>query len=161
VGKLYMPRDLALLVRQTIECEIAELRAVTDAHAGEAPAPGKWSPKQELGHLIDSAANNHIRIAVASIEGVFEGAGYTQDRWVEAHGYREMAWREIVELWYSYNLLLAHLVERITQTQLENRCVVGGNEMTLRFVITDYVRHLRHHVDHVLSRPVPTPYPGV
>ncbi len=156
-----MPHDLSLLLRQTIDREIAELRAVAEAHAASAPAPGKWSPKQELGHLIDSAANNHMRIAVASIEGAFEGAGYTQDGWVAAHGYQEMAWSEIVELWYRYNLLLTHLVEGVPETHLENRCVVGGNAMTLRFVITDYVRHLRHHVDHVLSRPVVTPYPGL
>lgn len=154
-----MPTDLATLLRQTIDRELAELRALTDDRAAQAPKPGSWSPKQELGHLIDSAANNHMRFAVASIEGAYEGAGYTQDRWVEAHGYQALAWTEIVELWYRYNLLLAHLIEHIAEENMRNRCVVGASGVTLRFLIVDYIRHLQHHVDHVLSRPVVAPYP--
>jgi hypothetical protein len=152
-----MPTDLAQLLQQTIDREIPQLRAVTDERAARAPKLGSWSPKQELGHLIDSAANNHMRFAVASIEGTYEGAGYTQDRWVEAHGYQDLAWTEIVELWYGYNLLLAHLVERIAEERMQSRCVVGASVVTLRFLIVDYVRHMQHHVDHVLSRPVATP----
>jgi hypothetical protein len=161
VGKLYMPTDLAQLLRQTVDREIPELRALNDERAARAPKPGSWSPKQELGHLIDSAANNHTRFAVASIEGAFEGAGYTQDSWVEAHGYQDLAWMEIVEFWCRYNLLLAHLVGRITEERMESRCVVGSSAVTLRFLIEDYILHMQHHVDHVLSRSVLTPYPRV
>jgi DinB superfamily len=156
-----MPTDLAELLRQTIDREIPELRALTAVKAARAPKPGSWSPKQELGHLIDSAANNHMRFVVASIEGAYEGTGYTQDGWVEAHGYHDLAWPEIVELWYRYNLLLVHLIGRITEERLESRCVVGSNAVTLRFLIEDYVLHMQHHIDHVLSRPVATPYPRV
>jgi hypothetical protein len=63
-----MPTDLAQLLRHTIDREIPELRALTDENAARAPKPRSWSPKQELGHLIDFAANNHMRFAVASIE---------------------------------------------------------------------------------------------
>jgi DinB superfamily len=156
-----MPTDLAQLLRKTIDRELPHLRALTDENAARAPKPGSWSPKQELGHLIDSAANNHMRFAVASTEGAWEGGGYTQDRWVEAHGYQDLEWTEIVELWYRYNLLLVHLVERIAEGQMENRCAVGSSAVTLRFLIVDYVRHLQHHIDHVLSRPVVTAYPLV
>jgi hypothetical protein len=156
-----MPADLAQLLRRTIDRELPELRALDDEKAASAPKPGAWSPKQELGHLIDSAANNHMRFAVASIEGVYEGAGYTQDRWVEAHGYQDLPWTEIVELWYRYNLLLVHLVGRIAEGQMQNRCVIGSNAVILRFLIVDYVRHMQHHVDHVLSRPIVAAYPRV
>ena len=161
VGKLYMAADLAQLLRQTIDREIPELRALTDDKAALAPRPGSWSPKQELGHLIDSAANNHMRFAVASIEGAYEGTSYTQDRWVEAHGYQDLPWMEITELWYRYNLLLVYLVERIGEERMNNRCVVGGTAVTLHFLIEDYVLHMQHHLDHVLSRPVVTPYPRI
>jgi hypothetical protein len=153
-----MPTDLAQLLRQTIDREIPELRALTDEKAARAPKPGSWSPKQELGHLIDSAANNHMRFVVASTEGAYEGTGYTQDRWVEAHGYQDLAWSEIVDFWYRYNLLLAHLVGHITEEQMENRCVVGSSAVTLGFLIEDYILHMQHHVDHVLSRPIVTSY---
>jgi hypothetical protein len=154
-----MPTALAQLLRQTIDRERPELGALTDEKAARAPKPGSWSPKQELGHLIDSAANNHMRFVVAATEGAYEGSGYTQDRWVEAHGYQDLAWIEIVELWYRYNQLLAHVVARISEERMENRCVVGASAVTLRFLIEDYVLHMQHHLDHVLSHPVATPYP--
>jgi hypothetical protein len=153
--------ELAQLLRQTIDREISELRVLTDREAALAPKPGAWSPKQELGHLIDSAANNHMRFVVASTEGAWAGTGYTQDRWVAAHGYQDLSWTEIVELWYRYNLLLVHLVGRIAEEHMQNSCVVGSSAVTLRFLIIDYVRHMQHHIDHVLSRPVVTPYPRV
>jgi hypothetical protein len=156
-----MPTDLAQLLRQTIDREVSELRALTAEKAARAPKPGSWSPKQELGHLIDSAANNHMRFVVASIEGAYDGTGYTQDRWVEAHGYQDLPWPEIVEFWYRYNLLIEHVVARINEERMESRCVVGPSAVTLRFLIDDYVRHMQHHVDHVLSRPVVTLYPRV
>jgi len=156
-----MPTALARLLRQTIDREIPEPRTLTDEKAARTPKPGSWSPKQELGHLVDSAANNHIRVVVASIEGAWEGTTYTQDRWVEAHGYQDLPWLEIVELWYLYNQLLAHLVARIPEERMENQCVVGSSAVTLRFLIEDYVLHMQHHLDHVLSRPVVTLYPRV
>jgi hypothetical protein len=156
-----MPTDLAQLLRETIDGEIPKLRALTDEQAARAPRPGSWSPKQELGHLIDSAANNQMRFVVASIEAAWEGPGYTQDSWVEAHGYQDLPWTEIVELWYRYNLLLAHLIERIAEERMDSRCVVGSNAVTLSFLIEDYVLHMQHHVDHVLSRPSVRRYPRV
>ena len=154
-----MPQDLARLLRETIERELPHLRKLTGEQASRAPRPGGWSPKEELGHLIDSAANNHIRFAVSSIDGRFQGAGYAQDEWVALHGYRDLAWEDIVELWYRYNSLLAHLIERIPEGHMHNWCNVGKTEMTLSFVITDYVVHLQHHVDHILTRGVVTAYP--
>jgi hypothetical protein len=156
-----MPTDLAQLLRQTIDREMPELRAFNDERAARAPKPGSWSPKQELGHLIDSAANNHMRFVLASTEGAYEGPGYSQDRWVEAHGYQDLAWMEIVELWYRCNVLLVHLVERIAEERMESRCIVGSSTVTLRFLIEDYVLHMQHHLDHVLSRPVVKPSPRV
>src|SRR5712671_2078631 len=102
-----MPHDLALLLRQTIERELPYLRAVTDEQAAQRPGgPDKWSRKEELGHLIDSTANNHIRFVLASVDGEFRGQGYAQDKWVRAHGYRDLAWKTLVDLWHQYNSLL-------------------------------------------------------
>ena len=81
-----MPRDLSQLLQRAIDRELPNLLAVPDATI----RPGGWSHKQELGHLIDSAANNHIRFVLASIDGEFRGQGYAQDKWVEAHGYQDL-----------------------------------------------------------------------
>lgn len=156
-----MPKDLSLLLQGTIERELPHLLALTEEAAGMTDGrPGSWSRKQELGHLIDSATNNHIRFVLASVDGEFRGLGYAQDKWVEAHGYADMTWRALVDLWYRYNSLLAHLIERIPREHLRNRCVIGWGVLTLGFVIEDYVLHLQHHIDHVLARDSVTRYPA-
>ena len=157
-----MPQDLSLPLKQTNDRELPNLRAMTDEAAAQNDGrPGSWTRKEELGHLIDSATNNHIRFMLASIDGEFRGQGYAQDKWVEAHGYRDIEWRALVDLWYQYNALLAHLVERIPEEHLDNRCVIGHGVQTLRFVIEDYVLHMQHHLDHVLPRERITTYPAV
>jgi DinB superfamily len=161
VVKRVVPKDLSLLLQGTIELELPHLLAITEEAAGKTDGrPGSWSRKQELGHLIDSATNNHIRFVLATVDGEFRGLGYAQDKWVEAHGYGDMAWRDLVDLWYRYNGLLAHLIERIPEQHVNNRCVIGWGVLTLGFVIEDYVLHLQHHIDHVLARDPVTRYPA-
>jgi len=156
-----MARTLSLLLAQTIERELPNLRTLTEERASIARGPGKWSPKEELGHLIDSATNNHIRFARAVIEAEFRGPGYSQDDWVRLHGYSSMQWDTILSVWLQYNLLLAALVNKISEDRLETPCFIGNNPpITLRFVIEDYILHMQHHIDQLLRRKVVTQYPG-
>ncbi len=60
-----------------------------------------WSRKEELGHLIDSAVNNHVRFAAASLQTEFSGPTYEQDGWVRVHGYHEMPWLSLLDSWRS------------------------------------------------------------
>jgi hypothetical protein len=156
-----MAQDLSLFLTQTIERELPNLRAFDDERASLARAPGKWSAKEELGHLIDSAANNHIRFARGAMEPEVRGAGYEQEDWVRLHGYRDMQWETIINFWFQYNAFLARLVGRIPQDRLGTLVYIGGNKpVTLGFVIEDYVWHMQHHIDQLLGRKVITAYPG-
>jgi hypothetical protein len=155
-----MAVDLSHRLAHTIELELPNLRALSEDGASVPRAPGKWSAKQELGHLIDSAANNHIRFVRGTIESPFRGPGYVQDEWVRVHGYRDMAWDAIVDFWYTYNNFLAALIERIPDAALETQCFIGTYDpATLRFVIDDYILHMQHHIDQLLRREVITQYP--
>jgi hypothetical protein len=156
-----MPIEQALALEEAIEREIASLRQITEAESGIKPAPDAWSKKEELGHLIDSAANNHMRFVRASIEPQFQGPGYQQDHWVRLHGYQEMAWTNIIAFWRRYNHFLVGLVRRIPEDRLQTSCVVGDSApVTLEFLIEDYVLHMQHHLDHILEREKITVYPG-
>ena len=159
--KWIMAAKLADYLRETVSREYPILAAVRDEAASKSPAkPGAWNPKQELGHLIDSAANNHQRFVRATLHGPYEGPGYAQDDWVRLHAYEQLPWTTLVELWHQYNLFLAHLVERIPENALETVCHIGSYpQLTLGFVIDDYVLHMQHHVDHLLGREVVTKYP--
>jgi DinB superfamily len=156
-----MPIHQALALEEAIAREIACLRQITEQAAGNKPAVDVWSKKEELGHLIDSAANNHVRFARASIEPEFRGPGYQQNEWVRVHGYQEMAWTEIVDFWRRYNGFLVGFVKHIPEEKLPTPCVVGDSAtVTLKFLIEDYVLHMQHHLDHILEREKITAYPG-
>ncbi|HXJ44366.1 MAG TPA: DinB family protein [Bryobacteraceae bacterium] len=160
--KLSMVQDLSRLLRDTISRELPHLQALTEPGSAIHPdGPSSWSPKQELGHLIDSAANNHIRFVNATLQPEFKGAGYAQDGWVDLHGYQNKPWSTILDFWYAYNVFLADLVARIPQGELGTMCYIGSSEpATLRFVIEDYVVHMQHHIDHLLQRATVTQYPS-
>jgi hypothetical protein len=156
-----MEQDLSLFLTQTIKRELPNLLAFDDQRASIPRASGKWSAKEELGHLIDSAANNHLRFVNAAIGPEFKGAGYAQEDWVRMHGYKAMQWQSITHFWFAYNTFLAGLVSRIAQDRLETLCYIGQNKpVTLRFVIEDYILHMQHHIDQLLGRGVITQYPG-
>ena len=157
-----MARHLAQLLRDTVEGELPLLAQLSDEAAGIQPhGSGSWSPKQELGHLIDSAANNHLRFVNAALEPSYSGPGYAQNGWVELHGYQERSWFETVGFWHSYNVFLADLIERIPENKLDTICAIGSYEpATLGHVIEDYVLHIQHHIDHLLKREAVTGYPS-
>jgi DinB superfamily len=156
-----MPLHLALALEEAVKQEAANLRRVPEGDAGVKASPAAWSKKEELGHLIDSATNNHVRFVRASIGPEYRGPGYEQDSWVRAHAYQEMPWPEIIDFWERYNHFLVRLVKRIPDDRLRTPCVIGQSEtVTLQFLIEDYTLHMQHHLDHILQREKITPYPG-
>ncbi len=108
---------------------------------------GKWTRVEILGHLIDSAINNHQRIVRAVAEGGVTWPGYDQVAMVRVQGYGQMDPALVVGLWTQLNLFLAGIVERIPAEREGAVCVIGGGEpVTLGWLVSDYVAHLRHHL---------------
>ena len=156
---LGMTLDLSTSLEQLIQHEISPLRAFPEDKTCLHQDAGSWCSKEELGHLIDSAANNHQRFVRASIQPEYDGPGYAQDAWVASHGYQDLDWEKLVSFWYGYNLLLAEVIDRIPADKFETPCKIGDDApVTLRFVIKDYVLHMRHHLDHILGREIITQY---
>ncbi|MBS1871612.1 MAG: DinB family protein [Acidobacteria bacterium] len=153
------PLELSQRLRTAVELELAELIRIDDAHAA-VKTGAAWSPKEELGHLIDSAANNHDRIVRAALDGQFNGQGYAQDDWVRLHAYQELPWTELTGLWSAFNRLIATVVARIPADRMAAECRIGeGAPHTLEYVIDDYILHMQHHLDHILGRPSVRRYP--
>jgi hypothetical protein len=125
-----------------------DMRAYTDAQASVKLKTGGWSRKEILGHLVDSAANNHQRFVRLSLGEVPAMPGYEQEGWVRTQGYQEEAWNSIIDLWSSYNRHLAHVIGRMPEGALERQCrVAGGNPVTLKFLVSDYLQHMMHHLE--------------
>ena len=154
-----MPSVLTNFLTETIERELPNLRAITEEQSTVGRGKGKWSPKEEFGHLIDSAANNHMRFVRATLDGEFRGPSYLADDWVRLHGYCEIPWESIVALWFGFNKLLTTLVDRIPEHRLQSPCYIGSSEsLKLGYVIEDYILHMQHHLDLLFERPMITQY---
>lgn len=126
------------------------LAAISSERADEKPSTGVWSRKEELGHLIDSAANNHQRIVRAQVESGLALPGYDGDRWVELHRYRQREWRDLISLWLELNKQLLASAESVPDGAWSHALTIGDSEvMTLGFVFVDYLRHMSHHLRHI------------
>jgi hypothetical protein len=127
------------------------LLGVPEDAAGLPWREGGWTRRQVLGHMIDSAVNNHQRFVRAALDGSYTGPFYAQEGWVAAHGYDEMPWPTLLGWWQTYHEMLKAVVERIPADRLEAPCRVGSNEpVTLRFLIEDYIAHQQHHLAQIL-----------
>jgi hypothetical protein len=124
---------------------------------------GEWSRREILGHLIDSATNNHQRFVRAQFTDDLVFPGYEQERWVSAQKYRDESWPDLIQLWSSYNLHLSHLFSVIpediltksrakhTLDQIAFELVPADKPATLEYLIRDYADHLRHHLKQIFD----------
>jgi hypothetical protein len=122
-----------------------------------------WSPKEIVGHLIDSAANNHGRFVRAQFTDDLVFEGYAQEEWVAAQNYRGASWPALVELWRLYNLHLAHVMEHARHEELARprhphsldriawQLVDAREPATLEYLMRDYVGHLKHHLAQIFA----------
>jgi len=98
------------------------LKQVSEAEGSTPVLKGGWSRKQVLGHLIDSASNNHQRFVRAALQGSLEFPRYDQDGFVRVQAVQTAPWLLLVTLWTDYNLYLAHIIANLTAAQLEAVC---------------------------------------
>ncbi|CAG0975304.1 hypothetical protein ARNL5_02019 [Anaerolineae bacterium] len=139
-------------LEETIASAYTQLATISEERASAKPYGEKWSFKETLGHLIDSASNNHqrfVRMQEVSHIGTFR---YSQDHWVNAQGYASEPWRDLVDFWFRYNRHLVHVIANVDPAALSHLCEVGDTQAaTLELIITDYIRHVEHHLKQILS----------
>lgn len=127
------------------------LYSISETDFNFKPQKEKWSKKEILGHLIDSATNNHHRF----IRGQFENIPiiiYDQNKWNEFGYYQQMNVNQLIRFWTSYNLQLLEFFKLIPPTNLKKECNTGGqSNVTIEWLLNDYVSHLEHHLQQILS----------
>ena len=124
-----------------------KLQAISSENITRKERPDKWSRKEVLGHLIDSACNNQQKFVRMMQQNHLDFPGYRQDDWVDLQNWRDADWQEMISLWAAYNLHLAYLIANVKQEYLSNTINVEGvGPFTLEFVMPDYVEHLKHHL---------------
>ncbi len=153
----------AARLRAAVDTAAPRLLAMPEETTTRRPAPGKWSPIEVIGHLIDSASNNHQRFVRAPGQNDLVFVGYAQDDWVDRQRYQDAPWQELVLLWQLYNRQLARVMAATPRAVRERvhdrhnlhrvafRTVPEDSPTTLDYFMHDYVDHLEHHLAQVLS----------
>ena len=148
---------LALSVEMLRVVNLAEeiLRRVSAEESGVPVLAGGWSRKQVVGHLIDSASNNHQRFVRASLQDSLEFPAYDQNDWAGVQAAGEADWSVLVALWANYNRYLAHVIAHLRPARLQVPCRIGQNDpVTLQFLAEDYLRHMVHHLAQIGAAPM-------
>ena len=140
-------RELSDQLRSLVEAVEPGLRQIPESESMRPALPGGWSRKQVLGHLIDSASNNHQRFVRTMLQPSLDFPGYDQVGNIRVQAVQEADWVLLISLWAAYNRYLAHLIAHIPPSQLDMPCRIGAGEaVTLGFLASDYLTHLRHHL---------------
>jgi hypothetical protein len=143
-------KDLSENLLSVIDTAEPRLHAITALESSKPILPGGWSRKQVIAHLIDSASNNHQRFVRAAQLESLNFPGYDQDGNMRVQVPQEADWRLLVSLWAAYNRYLAHIIAHLPESKLATPCRIGSGEpVTLRFIATDYVTHLVHHLSQI------------
>lgn len=155
--------DVLADFRHTIERGAERLRLMEEAESAVHAAEGKWSAKEVIGHLIDSAANNHQRFVRAQFTDDLVFPPYEQEEWVRVQRYNGESWPLLVQLWESYNLHLLHVMSSTSEearTKLRRKhnlhriawqTVSEDEPVTLDYFMRDYIGHLKNHLRQIFA----------
>lgn len=133
------------------DCIPSMLIEIDEADFSAKPDPQKWSKKEIIGHLIDSAVANHQRFVRSQFENN-PVIVYDQNRWNEFNYYNYINGPQIISFWTAYNKQIIELLKRIPEEKMKNRVITGDqNNPTLACLIEDYVEHLEHHLKQVVA----------
>lgn len=126
---------------------------LSEQEISERPQPYKWSRKEILGHLCDSALNNLQRFVRAQYEEQPNTIiKYDQDQWVRLMNYQELPFEHILSFWVSLNKQIAAVWERTPENQLTNGFLLSEEQtVTLQWLIDDYVDHMEHHLNQIFG----------
>ncbi len=141
-------RENAVRLMAIVEKAAPVLRGLEEAEAARPRLSGGWSAKQVVGHLIDSASNNHQRFVRAAISGSLDFPNYDQEAWSRVEDFQEAPWSMLVEGWTGLNQVLSHVMAHLPAEAAGAQCRVEGQpEMTLEELSGFYISHLVHHLE--------------
>jgi len=143
---------LASDIENTVNEACQRLRSLAPETIKARTKPGEWSVKEIVGHLVDSASNNHQRFVRLQVADRLVLPDYSQDNdaWVSIQIYQEAPWDDLLALWRYFNLHLARVIRTVNEACSDHIWVVDENtSITLGELMIDYLRHLKDHLQQI------------
>jgi hypothetical protein len=141
-------------LRELVKKNTLAFAKIPEPDFSHKPAPSKWSKKEIIGHLIDSAHNNFRRFVTGQYEEVPPRIRYEQDFWVQANQYQEMNKEELIQLWKLMNERIAIVLQTMDPEKYNKECDSGKSDpelYSLEFLAQDYIVHMKHHLRQIFS----------
>jgi hypothetical protein len=136
------------ILKNIVEAELQRFENISEEQWSHKISPEKWSKKEILGHLCDSALSNIRRFVITQYKEN-ENIVYDQNFWVKAQNYQNVSISDIINLWKFLNFQIVITVENIPDEALQRTCDMTKTEpqiFTLEYIINDYIGHLQHHL---------------
>jgi hypothetical protein len=143
---------VANTIEQHIRAAVARWYDLQDKALSFRPSENDWSTKEIIGHLIDSASNNHQRFVRLQLTDRLNFPDYGQDNihWVRIQNYQHHPWHDLLGLWRYFNLQLTRIMRCVDPSCLTHVWQIDGQTcVTLFDLMTDYLRHLENHLDQI------------
>ena len=144
--------EVANRIEQSVGAAVKNWHDLPEPALRFRPAEDAWSIKEIIGHLIDSASNNHQRFVRLQLTESLTFPDYGQDNihWVRIQNYQDQTWPELLVLWQYFNLQLAYIIRSVDPSCLSHVWQVDSQtSVTLFDLMTDYHRHLKVHLDQI------------
>jgi hypothetical protein len=146
-------KSVAAELKSVVEEYAKKFSKISDSEFSAKPLPNKWSGKEVIGHLIDSAQNNLRRFIVGQYESNPPKITYEQDFWVNVNSYQQMSSADIIALWKLINERIVAVLTNMPEKNYNRNADTGKMAVqlhTLQFLAEDYVQHLKHHINQVI-----------
>jgi hypothetical protein len=146
---------LASDIENIVNESCQQLKSLPEETIEARPNPGNWSVKEIVGHLVDSASNNHQRFVRLQVADGLTFPDYSQDNdaWVSIQNYQQAPWDDLLALWRYFNLHLARVIRSVNERCIDHIWVVDKDAaITLGELMIDYLRHLKDHLQQIRER---------
>jgi hypothetical protein len=137
-------------LNEIVDAFAAKFDLINDTEFSAKPFQNKWSKKEVVGHLIDSAQNNLRRFICGQYEAVAPKIVYNQDFWVAANAYQQMKKEDIIQLWKLINKRIVAILNQMPEVNYSKEAETSSLH-TLEWLAEDYVRHMKHHLNQVIA----------
>lgn len=130
----------------------AKLLNFSEEELTHQPAPGKWSRKEIIGHLIDSAQNNIRRFVITQYESS-PHVVYAQNDWVSIQHYKDYDSKDLITLWQLLNKHIGIILKNLAKEKYQLQCNTGMEKEelhTIEFLAKDYITHHLHHLNQIV-----------
>jgi hypothetical protein len=139
--------DILNLLTEQLQSTMSLLEGVSESEADYAYAPGKWTIKEVIGHIIDGErvfAYRALRIARGDRTPL---AGFEQDDYVRNGSFGERSLEGLLEEFECVRRSTLHLLGSLNDEAWKRRGTASDNEVSVRALAYIIAGHERHHAN--------------